>query len=225
MIDAGRPEGGLAAETLAAHRGPYKERRVSELMPPSSRGAALAALFLLALAMQPAAVAQQQPSVNGHQPIWMTITASAQGNYPGGTEQFAVFVVNSAQNQAENETIKDMTLVAPFGSSNATGLPVVLLPGESYLTTISLQIPADFSGKAFRASLDAHVEIWNGSAYSPSTLSGTADVDVFSLPSQPSTTNQPAGISLSVVVIAVAVPSIVALALLVLLVRARGRKA
>jgi hypothetical protein len=155
------------------------------------------------------------------QPFWVTLSAGAQGNYPGGAETFTVFVVNSAQTPTENVTIDSMTLTAPFGINTATGLPTVILPGQSVLATISLEIPSNFSERSFQASLVVHGRIWNGTGYNSLSATGTASVDVFALPSQPA--SQGGTISTALFEAGVAIPSLIAIILLVLLVRAKSR--
>ncbi len=182
------------------------------------------ALAFLLFTLQAAVPARAQ--VAPAQPIWVTINATAQGNYPGGDELFTVFAVNSMQPPAQNETITDMKLTAPapIGSNLAIGLPATLAPGQSVLATIHLPIPANFSQKSFQASLLVHFKFSNGTALS---LTGTADVDVLGLPSQaPSQTTSQAAqngtISTTLIAAGVGIPSLVAVILLALLVRARG---
>jgi hypothetical protein len=175
-------------------------------------------LLLLMSSFQVVVPAQAQ--VATAQPVWITINASAQGNYPGGDELFTVFVVNSAQTPTENVTINSMTLTAPFGSNNAIGLPAVLSPGQSILATISLGIPSNFTERSFNANLVVQGRIWNGTGYKPISATGTADVGVFALSSQPA--SQGGSISTTLFAAAVAIPSIVTIILLVLLVRARA---
>ena len=166
------------------------------------------------------------------EPVWVTVNSTAQGNYPGGNELFTIFVVNSAQTRTLNETVDNMTLSAPFSSTCCnnfgTGLPTTLIPGQSLLLTIYLQIPENFSQSSFTANLVAHIRLFNGTTVTPVTLTGTAPVNVFSLPSQSTgttttqSTNQTGTISTALFAAGVGIPSIVAILLVVLLVRARG---
>jgi hypothetical protein len=191
----------------------------------------LAVLSLLVSSSQAATLVNAQANpVAGAQPVWATINASAQGNYPGGEEQFVIFIVNSAQPPAGNETISNMTLTAPFGSNFGIGLPSVLLPGQSLLSTIHLEIPRNYSQNSFVANLVIHATLWNGTRLNPVTITGSATVDVFLLPSQTSgqTSSQSAAqtgtVSSTLFAAGVAIPAIVAVLLLILLVRARGSK-
>jgi len=193
------------------------ERRLRKLV-----GAAT--LIFLMFSLQVAAPARAQVSTSA--PIWVTLNASAQGNYPGGDELFIIFVVNSAQNPKENETITDIKLVAPFGSNSAIGLPATLAPGQSIQPTIHLEIPANFSQRSFQANLTLHGIDRNGTATIPLTFTGTAIVDVFALPSSPSTStqseSQAGAISTTLFAAGVGIPSLVAVVLVALLVRARA---
>ncbi len=184
------------------------------------------AALLTLMALSPVAVmAQVQNPLATPQPIWVTINASAQGNYPGGDVLFTVFAVNSGQPPSGNETIDSMTLTAPFQSNFAPGLPAVIIPGQSLLSTIHLEIPSDFSQKSFTANLVVKARLWNGTAYQGVTLTGVAVVDVFALPSQGTSQGaQNGGISMTLFAAGVGIPVIVAIILLALLVRARGSK-
>jgi hypothetical protein len=183
-----------------------------------------ATLIFLMSSLQVATPAQAQ--VLTPAPIWVTLNASAQGNYPGGDVLFIIFIVNSAQNPKENETITDIKLAAPFGSNNAIGLPATLKPGQSIQPTIHLEIPANFSQRSFQANLTLHGTDQNGTATIPLTFTGTAIVDVFALPSSLSPSPQPASqadtISTTLFAAGVGIPSLVAIILLVLLVRAKA---
>jgi hypothetical protein len=189
-----------------------------------SKALGLAVLALLMFSIQFAAPAHAQLGSTTARPIWVTVNASAQGNYPGGDELFTVFVVNSAQNATETVTVDNMTLTAPFQSNFGAGLPTTLLPGQSVLVTIHLGIPSNFSQNSFTANLVVHTRLWNGTAYLPLTLTGTAPVNVFALASQP--VSQPAAesgtVSTTLFAAGVAAPSIVAILLLVLLIRGRA---
>jgi hypothetical protein len=193
------------------------ETRLPKLVVP-------AAMAFLLFSIQAAVPARAQ--VAPVQPIWVTINATAQGNYPGGDELFTVFAVNSMQPPAQNETITDMKLSAPapIGSNLAIGLPATLAPGQSVLATIHLPIPANYSQKSFQASLVVHFKFSNGTALS---LTGTADVDVLGLPSQTASQTTSQGsqngtISTTLFYSGVGIPTLVAVILLALLVRARA---
>ena len=193
---------------------------------PLRKSVGAAALMFLIFSLQASAPARAQ--VAPPQPIWVTINATAQGNYPGGNELFTIFAVNSMVPPAQNETITDMKLSAdaPIGSNTAIGLPATLAPGQSVLATIYLPIPANFSQKSFQANLVVHFKFSNGTALS---LTGTANVDVLALPSPTTsqTTNQAVQngtISTTLFAAGVGIPSLVAIVLVALLVRARGAK-
>jgi hypothetical protein len=197
---------------------------------PKAFGVAL--LLLLAFSFPFAVPAHAQVVPPNSMPLWVTINASAQGNYPGGDELFIVFVVNSAPMLTENETIDNMTLTAPFASNFGAGLPSTLLPGQTLLLTIHLEIPSNFSQKSFTANLIVHARLWNGTGNRGITLTGTAPVNVLSLPSQSTsqttsqTTSQPAAqsgtISTTLFAAGVAIPSLIVIVLLILLVRGRA---
>lgn len=186
-------------------------------------------LLLLLSSTQAINAQEQQNPIAVSEPIWVTVNASAQGNYPGGDEQFVVFVVNSALPPAGNETVTDMTLTAPFGSNFGIGLPATIPPGQSLLSTIHLEIPTNFTQASFVANLVVHAKLWNGTKFNTATLTGTATVDVFALPSQTSSQTgsvttgvSTAGVSTTTLAIAVAIPSIVAVILLILLLRKKS---
>lgn len=194
---------------------------------PKLAGAAM--LLLLLSSTQAINAQEQQNPIAVSEPIWVTVNASAQGNYPGGDEQFVVFVVNSALPPAGNETVTDMTLTAPFGSNFGIGLPATIPPGQSLLSTIHLEIPTNFTQASFVANLVVHAKLWNGTKFNTATLTGTATVDVFALPSQTSSQTgsvttgvSTAGVSTTTLAIAVAIPSIVAVILLILLLRKKS---
>jgi hypothetical protein len=160
-------------------------------------------------------------------PVWVTLNASASGNYPGGNELFTVFVVNT-QLKPINETVQNMTLRAPFGSNFGPGLPATVSPGLSLLVTIYLQIPANFSKPSFTADLVAYVTVLNGTA-TTLKVTGSAAVNVFSLTSQttssetaPPPTGQSGSISTTLFAAGIAVPSLIVVVLVVLLIRARA---
>src|SRR5579864_7991268 len=119
---------------------------------------ALGVSMLLLLAFSSLAAVAAHAQEGGYAPptplpIWATFNASAQGNYPGGDEQFYAFVVNSAQSPGETEVIDNMTVTAPFFTNFGPGLPTTLLPGESALVTITLPIPKNFTQSQFSANL------------------------------------------------------------------------
>ncbi len=163
------------------------------------------------------------------QPVWVTLNAAPQGNYPGGDQLFTIFVVNSATIATQNATVDNMTLTASWGASNtAIGLPAVLTPGQSLLATIYLPIPANFTDKSFTANLVVNLRVMNSSGVTPLKATGTATVYVLALPgAQPSqgTTQTVNAVPLTIFALVVAVPSVMALLLLVLLLRVRSRRA
>ena len=174
------------------------------------------------------------------EPIWATLNALPQGNYPGGNEIFDVFVVNSDQPPKGNVTLINETLTAPalpssLNTNNAIGLPIELAPGQAILNTIALEIPSNFTQSNFTADLVANVFYWNGTINIPLKLTGTALVYMLGLPgstphtttsssaSQTTQTTTPSGtVSTTLFAAGVALPSIVVVILLVLLVRGRG---
>src|SRR5271169_4212460 len=96
------------------------------------------------------------------EPVWATLNAVTQGNYPGGNETFNVFVINSdvppnGNVTVFNETITASALPPGLNRSTATGLPVLLSPGQAITSKISLQIPSDFKLSNFTANLVVHV--------------------------------------------------------------------
>src|SRR5271169_667786 len=100
---------------------------------PKLMGATVLTLMMLSfLVATPArAVSISSPYALASEPVWATINAAAQGNYPGGNELFTVFVVDSAQPPEGNVTIQNVTLTAPAlpsgqQTNSAIGLPAVL---------------------------------------------------------------------------------------------------
>ena len=187
------------------------------------RASSLLLVLFTSLVASPAFAQQTIPNA---QPIWVTLNASATGNYPGGDELFTVFAVNSANSPAISVIITNMTLTAPFRSNFAIGLPTTLLQGQSLLSTIHLEIPANFSGNTFTANLVAHATLVNGTVNKPLTITGSAQVNVLALGSSSSTTQTTTAtgdVSMTTFELGVAVPSIIAILLLILLVQARGR--
>lgn len=170
------------------------------------------------------------------EPVWATLNAFPQGNYPGGNLEFRVFVINSAQPPSGNVTLMNETLSATalppgLNTSVATGLPVNLARGQAITSVISLHIPSDFTQTNFTANLVVEVLRWNGTINIPIKLTGSALVYLLGAPaagtsttssSTSSTTPQSAGISTGLFAAGVAIPSIVAVILLVLLVRRSG---
>ncbi len=189
----------------------------------------VSALLVLITSFQIVAQTSAQVYPPFTQPLWVTVNALAQGNYPGGNEMFTVFAVNSAPKAENNETIYNMTLTAPFASNFGPGLPATIRPGQSILVTIYLPIPANFTQSSFTADLVVHASIWNGTGNQPFKLTGSAPVNVFALPSQVSsqtttaTTGQTGGISTTLFAVGVAVPSLIAIVVLALLIQARAK--
>jgi len=174
------------------------------------------------------------------EPVWATLNALPQGNYPGGNEIFDVFVVNSDQPPKGNVTLVNETLTATalplsFQTNTAIGLPIQLAPGQAILNTIALEIPSNFTQSNFTASLVANVFLWNGTYNIPLKLTGTALVYMLGLPGSTThttasssasqttqTTTQSGTVSTTLFAAGVALPSIVVVILLILLVRGRG---
>jgi len=198
--------------------------------------AALTLMILMFSSLVAAPVhAQVEPAASYGQftpePLWATINAAAQGNYPGGVEVFTVFVVNSALPPEGNVTIENETLTAPFQTNFAPGLPVSMAPGNSILSTIALGIPSDFSQNNFTAKLAVNTLLFNGTKNIALTLTGTVQVFVLALPGQSTgkttttteTVTQGGGVSTTVFAAGVVIPSLIAVIFLVMLVQARGR--
>jgi hypothetical protein len=174
------------------------------------------------------------------EPVWATLNAIPQGNYPGGNLIFDVFVVNSDQPPKGNVTLINETLTASalppgFQTNSGIGLPVELAPGQAILSTIALEIPSNFTQSNFTASLVADVLLYNGTTNIPLKLTGTSLVYILGLPlsgGQTTTTTASSGtqvtttqsgtVSTTLFAVGVAIPSIVALVLLVLLARGRA---
>ncbi len=217
------------------------EKRLPKLM-----GATVLTLLMLSflVATPASAVSIAPPFALAAEPVWATINAAAQGNYPGGNELFDVFVVDSALPPEGNVTVQTATLTAPAlpvnqQSNFATGLPTILSPGQSILLTIYLPIPADFAHSNFTANLVVNVLLQNGTASIPLKLTGSTTVFMLGLPGsggQTSTSSaqttsstssaqstQSGTVSSTLFAAGVAIPSIIAIILLVLLVR-RGSK-
>lgn len=201
-------------------------------------GAVLFSLLVsTSAAAAPAAAAPDaNPYAPTSAPVWATLNAEARGNYPGGNEQFIIFVVNSGQPPNGNVTVQNATLTAPAlpagqNSNTGIGLPAVLAPGQSIVLTIHLPIPSDFSDSNFTANLVAHASLWNGTANIPLTLTGSVLVYMLGTPGQSgsqvttttTTTVEGSGtVSTTLFAVGVAIPSIVAVILLILLARRRA---
>ena len=138
----------------------------------------LAIIILLALSGQASAA-----PVNTAKDVWFTFTADAQGNYPGGTLLFTIFAVDTSLTPGGNESIESMGVTTPWGDTNATGLPITLLPQESTLVPIEVTIPTSYTfPHTFVASFHANAMVWNGGEWTPLTESGNATVDVLAFP-------------------------------------------
>lgn len=176
-----------------------------------------------------------------NEPVWATVSAAAQGNYPGGNEVFSVFAVDSAQPPESNVTLVNETISTTawtgFNSNFAIGLPATLQPGNSILNTIALEIPSNFTQGNFTANLKAYALVLNGTNEVGITLTGSVVVYMLGLPltgqgqqstvtvtsTSVSTVSGDAGVPTSTFAAGVALPSIVALVLLGLLVRGRRK--
>jgi hypothetical protein len=178
------------------------------------------------------------------EPVWAALSATSQGNYPGGNEIFDVFIVNSDQPPDGNFTIFNETLTAPAlpaccNTNTSIGLPLSLDPGQAILSAIHLEIPSNFTQSNFTADLVVNGALWNGTASIHLTLTGTTDVYLHSLapagtqPSTTSSTSQTAhttvtitrsrGVPWPLFAVGVGILSSVVVMLLVLLARGRGR--
>jgi hypothetical protein len=173
------------------------------------------------------------------EPVWATLNAIPQGNYPGGSVTFDIFVINTGFPARGNVTVINETLTAsalPPASQTktATGLPVLLSPGQAIESQIAVPIPSNFTQSNFTATLAAYVLRSNGTANPLLRLTGTSLVYILGAPasSAQSTTSgssqstQPAAqggtISMTLFAAGIATPSIVAIILLVVLFRARS---
>src|SRR5580704_344869 len=121
------------------------------------------------------------------EPVWATLNAIPQGNYPGGNVIFDVFVINTGWPAEGNVTLINETLTAPAlppGSqtNTATGLPVQLSPGRGIVSTIALQIPSNFTQSNFSASLVVNVLRLNVTANPSFRLTGTSLVYILGPP-------------------------------------------
>jgi hypothetical protein len=209
------------------------EKRVSSLV-----GAAALVLFALSsLAAVPATAATTSPGAP--QPVWATLNALGYGNYPGGNEQFSVFVVNTDSPPLGNVSLINETLTAPalppaYNTGYGIGLPVQLATGQAILTTIYLEIPTNFTQSNFTATVVINLQIANGTGFFSKQLTESTAVVMLSLPGAPAssttssvsssqTTTQSGGVSSGLFYAGVGVPSVVVIILLALLVSARGR--
>jgi len=178
------------------------------------------------------------------EPVWATLNATPQGNYPGGNEIFDVVVVNSDQPPAGNVTLLNESVSAaalPPSESNpngAIGLPVSLAPGQLIVNTIAMEIPSNFSQSNFTASLVVNVSYWNGTLNIPLRLTGDLVVYMLGLPlsggqttsgsgtsggtTSTVTVTQGGSISSGLFAVGVGIPLIVVVILVVLLARGRG---
>ena len=162
---------------------------------PRPEAGLLALLVLSCLAAVPAGQALPLPAQGGCRPnvvhclpppyavpaspVWATVDAPAQANYPGGNEQVTVFFLNSDSPPLGNVTLLSETLRSPFQNASVSGLPVELAPGQALRSNITLQIPSDFSQTNFTASVIIDFHIANATASIPTVLTGTAQVFVF----------------------------------------------
>ncbi len=116
-------------------------------------------------------------------PVWATLNAVAGGNYPGGNEEFDVFVVNSDSPPLGNATLLSETLTTPFQNVSVSGLPVELASGQSLSSNITVQIPRDFAQNNFTASILIHLNVANSTvASAPTELTGSAQVVMLGFP-------------------------------------------
>jgi hypothetical protein len=225
------------------------EKRFPDLM-----WAALLALlmlsFLVATPATPAHAANPPPGAGEiiaapysvpAEPVWATLNAIPQGNYPGGNLKFDIFVVNSDSPPDGNVTLINETLTAPalpptFQTNTGIGLPIMLSPGQAILSTIYLEIPSNFTQSNFTANLVANALLFNGTTNISLKLTGTAQVFLLGLPlagnqtttttssssdtsQSTQTTTQSGTVSTTLFEAGVAIPAIVVVILLILLVR------
>jgi hypothetical protein len=178
------------------------------------------------------------------EPVWATLNAATQGNYPGGNETFYVFVVNSDQPPDGNVTLINETLTAPalppeYQTNSSIGLPIDLSPGEATSNAMTLEIPSNFTQDNFTADLVVTVAVWNGTTSIYLRLTSSTVVTLHGLPATGTqvtasssttqstqtsqTTTQGGMVSSSLFAAGVAIPTIVAFILLALLVRGRSK--
>ncbi len=211
------------------------EKRVSSLL--------VAGLFVLfALSFLAVVPARAATSPSGSQYVWATLNALGYGNYAGGNEEFTVFVVNSDSPPLGNMSLFNETLTAPalppsYSTGSAIGLPVQLSSGQAILSTIYLEIPSNFTGSSFTATVAIDLQIANGTSFFSKQLTESTTVEMLSLPgtitsvssttstvsSSQATTTQSGGVSSGLFYAGVGVPSVVVIILLALLVRGRSR--
>ncbi len=209
---------------------------------PKLMGATMLALLMVSfLVATPVRAVGAPPPGGVANPVWATVNALPQGNYPGANEIFDIFVVNSDQPPNGNVTLVNETLTAPAlpadqQTNTAIGLPIMLSPGQAILNTITLPIPGNFTQASFTADLVAYVFYPNGTALK---LTGSTQVFMLGLPGSGTqtttsssasqttqstqTTTQSGSVSTTLFAAGVAIPSIVVLILLILLVQRRGR--
>ena len=198
-------------------------------------------LVLLALSFSAAVPASAATYPSGSQYVWATLNALGYGNYPGGNEEFTVFVVNSdspplGNMSLFNETLTAPALPSPYNTGNAIGLPVQLSTGQAILSTIYLAIPSNFTQSSFTATVAIDLQIANGTGFFSKQLTESTTVEMLGLPgtttsvgsttSEASTsqaTTQGSGVSSGLFYAGVGVPSVVVIILLALLLRGRGR--
>lgn len=166
------------------------------------------------------------------EPVWATLSALPQGNYPGGDMEFNAFVVNSDQPPDGNFTILNETLTAPAlpsccNTNTTIGLPLSLYTGQAIMFPIRLEIPTNFSQSNFTADLVVNGALWNGTASRYLKLTASTVVSVLGLPVTRTQTTvtitRSGGVSSSLYEVSVGILSIVVVVLLVLLARGRGR--
>lgn len=209
---------------------------------PNLMGVTILTLFMLSfLVAAPARAANPAPpSSIPPQPVWVTVNALPQGNYPGGNEIFDIFVVNAEQPPNKNVTLYNETITAPAlpaeqQTNTAIGLPIMLSPGQAILNTIALPIPSDFKQSSFTANLVAYIFIGNDTTHAVK-LTGSTQVSLLGLPGSIQTTSsstsqstqssqaatQSGTVSTTLFLAGVALPSIVVVILLILLVRRKA---
>lgn len=203
-----------------------------------------ALLVLSFLVAAPVGMTRPPPSGPGN-PVWATLNAATQGNYPGGNETFYVFVVNSDQPPDGNVTLINETLTAPalppeYQTNSSIGLPIDLSPDEAITNVLTLEIPSNFAQDNFTVDLMVNVAVWNGTTNIFLRLTSSTVVTLHGLPgtgtqtitsSSPTqstqtsqTTTQTGTVSSSLFAAGVAIPTIVAVILLALLVRGRPKR-
>ena len=197
-------------------------------------GGAVVVLVLFALsclAPVPASAAIVSPSAP--QPVWVTLNALGYGNYPGGNEEFTVFVVNSDSPPLGNVTLINETLTAsalpPNDTGSAIGLPVLLTTGQGLPSTIYLPIPSNFTQSSFTATVVVNLQVANGTSFFSEQLTKSTTVEMLSLPgtitptlSSTTTTQSSGGVSSGLFYAGVAIPSVIAIILIALLARRRA---